>query len=218
METKKNKILIVDDEARNQRIVLETLEGLGDIAIASSGEEALELIESFMPDVVLLDIMMPGIDGYEVSSKIRSNPHFLLTKIILVSGKAMIDERLQGYASGADDYITKPFIPDELLAKVRVFLRLSQVENEIVRLNSLLEDRVKNKTTQLMEVEEKLVSSFTSHDIYTPLNNIRVLAKHLSDIANTSPFDSVLACEKTKLIDKALDRIDLIMGSDQKVS
>jgi len=71
---KKQKVLIVDDEPRNQRVVSETLEDIAEIKLASSGEEVLGLMETFQPVLVLLDIMMPGMDGYEVCRRIRGNP------------------------------------------------------------------------------------------------------------------------------------------------
>ncbi len=83
----------------------------------------------FLPDVVLLDIMMPGIDGYETCRRMRNNPVFSGMKIVMVSAKAMKSERLQGYEVGADDYVTKPFDEDELLAKVHVYVRLKAAED-----------------------------------------------------------------------------------------
>src|SRR6185312_15086367 len=112
-------------EPRNQRIVAESLDGEVAFKTVSNGEEALAALEAAAMDLVLLDIMMPGIDGYEVCRRIRANPALALTKVILVSGKAMIEERLKGYDVGADDYMTKPFVPEELLAKTRVFLKLA---------------------------------------------------------------------------------------------
>ncbi|MEM7262079.1 MAG: response regulator, partial [Planctomycetota bacterium] len=82
----------------------------------------------FRPDLILLDIMMPGMTGYEVCKRIRRTPQLKHTKIIMISAKAMIQERLAGYEAGADDYLTKPFDHDELLAKIQVHLRLRASE------------------------------------------------------------------------------------------
>ncbi len=120
----RSRILVVDDNPTNIKIAKAVLGEDYDLALAVTGEEALEIAPAFRPDVILLDIMLPGIDGYEVCRKIRGNPALRHTKIIMVSAKAMISGRLQGYEAGADDYITKPYEEDELLAKVRVFLRL----------------------------------------------------------------------------------------------
>lgn len=124
----KGKILIVDDNSTNIEILEEYLEVDYELAIATSGEEALQKAPAFQPALILLDIMMPGIDGYEVCRRIRAHPQLRQAKIIMVSAKAMLTERLEGYAAGADDYITKPFDEEELLAKVRVYLRLKAAE------------------------------------------------------------------------------------------
>jgi len=127
METK-SKILAVDDNSTNLAIIEELLGESYELKTVLTGREALELISQFRPDVILLDIMMPDIDGYEVCKQIRSETSLCHTKIIMVSAKVMVSERLKGYEVGADDYITKPFDEAELLAKVRVYLRLKSME------------------------------------------------------------------------------------------
>ena len=119
----KTKILVVDDDPMNVKFLKEILSDEYNIIAALSGEEALEIIFDFMPEILLLDIMMPGIDGYEVCKKIRANEKLANIKILLVSAKAMLNEKLMGYEVGADDYITKPFEHEELLAKIKIFIR-----------------------------------------------------------------------------------------------
>lgn len=121
------KVLIVDDNPTNIAILEEIL-GDYNLKNASSGQDALELVNEYHPDLILLDIMMPGMTGYEVCRRLRENSEIKQPKIIMVSAKAMVSERLKGYEMGADDYITKPFEEDELLAKVRVYERLTSVE------------------------------------------------------------------------------------------
>src|SRR4051794_16751148 len=124
------KILAVDDDHRNLEIFKHLLESQYQLATAGTGEEALQKIVTFGPDLVLLDIMMPGINGYDVCKLIKQGEDNL-TKVILVSAKAMIDERLMGYEAGADDYIAKPFDHEEFLAKVRIFIKLKKTEDEL---------------------------------------------------------------------------------------
>jgi len=124
-----NKILIVDDEPINISLLEDILkEEDYNIRSASSGEDALQLLPDFEPDLILLDILMSGMDGYEVCQRIRANKQFRLVKIIMVSAMAMLKERLKGYEVGADDYIAKPFKKEELLAKIRVVMRLKESE------------------------------------------------------------------------------------------
>ncbi|PON14647.1 hypothetical protein C2W62_27940 [Candidatus Entotheonella serta] len=126
---KLSRILIVDDNPSNIFVLEEMLRDSYHVETAESGEEALDIAVDFLPDLVLLDIMMPGIDGYETCRRMRENPIFSGMKIVMVSAKAMKAERLQGYEVGADDYVTKPFDDDELLAKVQVYVRLKAAED-----------------------------------------------------------------------------------------
>ena len=148
----RRRIMVVDDNPTNIKIAEVTLGETYHLATAVTGEEALRIAAEFRPDIILLDIMMPGIDGYEVCRQIRGNPALRHTKIIMVSAKAMVSERLEGYEAGADDYITKPYEEDELLAKVRVYMRLKSVEEL---------DQLKSN-----------VLSLVGHETRTPLNAI----------------------------------------------
>ncbi|NQU63776.1 MAG: response regulator [SAR324 cluster bacterium] len=102
----------------NIDILKDDLEDKYIVDSAASGEDALDLIPNFMPDVVLLDIMMSGIDGYEVCRRIRADRLYDNIKIILISGRAMDNERQKGFEVGADDYITKPFDVDDVETKI----------------------------------------------------------------------------------------------------
>ncbi len=123
-----HRILVVDNDQINLNIISETLSEYYQIETSETGEDALKIIDQFSPDIVLLDIMMPGIDGYEVCRRIRANPKQANVKILFISAKEVLEDRLFGYKVGGDDYITKPFEEEELLAKVKVFLRLKYEE------------------------------------------------------------------------------------------
>ena len=155
------KILIVDDDPLNVDIIKEILGDKYYYKVAYSGQEALDIAAHFQADIILLDIMMPDMDGYEVCRKCRMNEKLSLTKIILISAKQMLEDRLEGYRAGADDYLTKPFEPEELLAKIQVFIKLKSIE-EIERIKS------------------DLISVF-SHETRTPLHAILGFAKLLLD-------------------------------------
>ncbi len=104
-----SKILIVDDDRTNLRFLKEVLSEKYQIQSVSTGEEALQVINTFEPNILLLDIMLPGMDGYEVCRKIREDKKFSDLRIILISAKAMADDKQKGYDVGGDAYITKPF-------------------------------------------------------------------------------------------------------------
>ena len=130
----KKKILIVDDDEINVEILHELLKEQYALATASSGQQCLEKIGRFKPDLVLLDIVMSGMDGYEACRRIKSDSQSETTHIILISSKTSIESRLKGYEVGTDDYIVKPFDNDELLAKIKVQIRL---RDAIMNLSSL---------------------------------------------------------------------------------
>jgi DNA-binding response OmpR family regulator len=154
-----DKVLIVDDDPFNISILQELLEDEYELAIAESGEDALIQAEKFRPDLILLDIMMPGMDGYDTCKRLRANTKLKYSKIVLVSAKAMLAERLKGYEAGADDYVTKPFDHAELLAKVKVFLRLKFME-ELDELKSdfltLLAHEMRTPLTKIMSPADLL--------------------------------------------------------------
>ncbi len=118
------KILVVDDDKTNLKFLKEILDEEFQLYSVDSGEEALRVIHEFRPNIVLLDIMLPGVDGYRVCQSIKQDERCDQIKIILISAKAMLNERQKGYEAGADDYITKPFDHEELMKKIKTLLNI----------------------------------------------------------------------------------------------
>ncbi|OQY54535.1 MAG: hypothetical protein B6245_21135 [Desulfobacteraceae bacterium 4572_88] len=143
----KSKILIVDDAPSVLSFLSDILMPHYTVETASSGEDALEVLLKFRPDMVLLDVIMTGLDGYEICRKIRADGSFGFIKIIMISVGTTLKERLRGYEAGADDYIGKPFDDEELLAKVRVFMRLKSVEDQLQYLNDKLNEQIRVRTS-----------------------------------------------------------------------
>jgi signal transduction histidine kinase len=152
------RILAVDDEPyilnairrlfRDQPVRLET---------AESGEEALSVMAAYVPDLVILDITMPGIDGYEVCRRIKSDTDLNRTMVLMLSAHNRLDDRLNGYRIAADDYLTKPYEPEELKAKVDVLLRLKCARDKLEWLNSQLEAEVHRQANALMRKEKQAI-------------------------------------------------------------
>ena len=166
MDSEKRTILVVDDCEVNREILLELLADEYHVVAVPSGEEALRVLPETAPDIVLLDIMMPGLDGYETCRQIKSGPMGPFTQVILVSGKSQTQERLQGYAAGADDYIVKPFDHDELCAKLRIHARLKKMGErvwtlnaQLQKLNHELEKIVEQRTAELLETRDLVIFS-----------------------------------------------------------
>ena len=124
----KSKILAVDDNSINLAIIEELLESQYNLMTVSTGIDALKVAHEFRPDLILLDIMLHGMNGYEVCQQIRESSSLRHTKIIMISAKAMTSDRLKGFQIGADDYLTKPFDGEELLAKVCTHLSPKPIE------------------------------------------------------------------------------------------
>ncbi|MEA3467284.1 MAG: hybrid sensor histidine kinase/response regulator [Thermodesulfobacteriota bacterium] len=162
------KILIVDDEPINVRLIEEILEYEDDFQCKSvvNGMDALAILDEYAPDIIILDIMMPGMSGYDVCRKIKNDKKHKFAKVLMVSGKAMVEERLEGYEAGADDYIAKPFVDDELLAKLKVFSKLK-------------------KTEEIDELKTVILQLF-SHETQTPLNGILLGSQLILDTPSVS--------------------------------
>lgn len=119
----KKKVLIVDDEPNILKLVTFILKSNGyDTIEASSGIECLEKAETEKPDIIILDVMMPEMDGFEAAKKVKSNPITRHIPILMLSSKAQFEDKMTGIDSGAMDYITKPFDKQELLEKVKTCL------------------------------------------------------------------------------------------------
>jgi two-component system OmpR family response regulator len=117
------RILVVDDEPDIRRLVGEALQVTGyDVQKAANGEEAIRAASQYIPDLVLLDIMMPDMDGFAVYERLRAKPVDLKSPIIFLTARREINDKLLGFEKGAADYITKPFHIKELLARVKVHL------------------------------------------------------------------------------------------------
>lgn len=127
MDDAKN-ILIVDDDSNMRTLILETLEELEDYGVelltAENGEEALEIIKTRNPDLVILDIMMPQINGFEVCNTVKNVLRLKDIYIFLLTAQSQQTDRQRGFGAGADDYITKPFNPDELFKLVSKVIKV----------------------------------------------------------------------------------------------
>src|SRR5213594_5277799 len=144
------KILVVDDVPVNVKLLADLLAVKGyAVVTAAGGAEALTKIDKEQPALVLLDVMMPGMSGYDVCRKIRQNPATSMLPVIMVTALDPTQERVKGIDAGADDFLTKPINQPELLARVRSLLRIKALHDQLTDLNRSLEHRVQEQVTQL---------------------------------------------------------------------
>jgi DNA-binding response OmpR family regulator len=134
-------ILIVDDEQTNIDFVVQACKTQSNIKIAYSGEEAFEAIEKFDVDIILLDIVLPGIDGYEVAKKIRSKG--IDTPIIFLTSKTDDESIIKGFNVGGNDYVTKPFNAEELKIRVENQIKIKSLKHELLNTISTLNEAQK---------------------------------------------------------------------------
>ena len=165
------RILIVDDHEDNVELLRARLESWGfETLSAKDGAEALLTIESSLPDLVLLDIMMPKIDGIEVARRVKNNPDLPFIPIIMQTALDSTENKVEGLEAGADDYITKPIDFPELKARVKSMLRIKRLQEE-----------VEERERELMEANERL-RHMSQTDALTGLENRRHIETRLEEM------------------------------------
>src|ERR1700752_4126069 len=148
------KILVVDDVPVNVKLLADLLSVRGyAVVTAAGGAEALEKIAKEAPSLVLLDVMMPGMSGYDVCRRIRQNTATAMLPVIMVTALDPTQERVKGIEAGADDFLTKPINQPELLARVKSLLRIKLLHEELADWNRTLERRVEQQLAQLDRLE-----------------------------------------------------------------
>jgi two-component system cell cycle response regulator len=187
------RILIVDDHEDNVELLRARLDAWGyQTECASDGAEALLKIEASPPDLVLLDVMMPKIDGIEVAKRVKGNPALPFIPIIMQTALDATENKVEGLNAGADDYITKPIDFAELKARLTSMLRIKRLQEELQSTNEELEEREK----QLMEANERL-RHMSRTDALTGLDNRRHLEERLLEMLDhakrlNEPFACVM--------------------------
>jgi two-component system sensor histidine kinase/response regulator len=178
MESVKARILVVDDNAQNRALAQATLEDEGyEVLLASGGDESIRLVEAERPDCVLLDVRMPGTDGFAVCARIRALPEARDTPVVFLTALRDVDTFDQALRAGGDDFLTKPVRPTELVLRVQAALRLRRMNTEL-RENYDLVRRQRDDLMRLGLQKERL-SSFVVHDLKNPVNSLDLHAQLL---------------------------------------
>jgi putative two-component system response regulator len=205
MVVSRPKILLVDDETLYIDILVDLLKEDYTAVVAKSGAQALKRItDGLRPDLVLLDILMPGMDGYEVCRQLKKNPSTSMIPVIFLTVKSEVSDEIKGFELGAVDYIAKPMSPPIVRARVKSHLALHNAQRQLENQNELLELRVRERTEELSRTKDVAIfcmaslaetrDSETGSHILRTQNYIRVLAEYLSDHPR---FTDYLTCDGT---------------------
>jgi putative two-component system response regulator len=160
-ETDEPKILVVDDEEKNLKVVAMIVQSCGyDCQTAKSGLEALDKTKEYSPDLIFLDVMMPGMDGYETCRKLRADPATQFIPIVMVTALGDQDARNKGLEAGANDFLTKPVNKTEIATRAKNLLRVKAFEDFLKQHNEILEKQVQERTAQLVESRDRIKKGF----------------------------------------------------------
>ncbi|MEP1448219.1 MAG: two-component system response regulator [Paraglaciecola sp.] len=191
-------ILAVDDTPGNINVVKSVLSEKYSIMAAINGALALKIVEKQRPDLILLDIMMPEMDGYEVCQKLKANPSTRDIPIIFLTAKSEIKDEAKGLELGAIDYITKPFSPAILAGRVKNHLALKEAQEQLAQQNSQLEQKVVERTMQMEELQDVAMVSMgalaesrdpeTGNHIRRTQYYVKLMAEELSKLDKFKDF------------------------------
>lgn len=219
-------ILAVDDNPRNLQLITSLLSQKGyKVVVANSGENALKYLMLKKPDLILLDIMMPGMSGYEVCEEISKNPDLVGVPVIFLTAKSELNDVVTGFRLGAVDYITKPFRGEEVIARIETHLELRRVRTELELKNDLIAQETNKLRTAIAEKDRFF--SILSHDLRAPLagfqaatelleNNIQNLSTEEAAMFISSMADS--ARQLNKLLENLLSWAQLQLGTLKPIS
>jgi len=199
------KILIVDDNNENRRVLATVISKNTNfnITLVNNGQSAIESTLSENPDLILLDIMMPGMDGYQVADNLKGNNSTSDIPIIFITANTDTESISKAFKAGGIDYITKPFNPDELLARLNAQVKMKQYQNELKHKNKLLESKklllieeVSEKTKNIEDISSALINALESANILNDTDT----GNHIKRVSEYAGF----------LAEKISDNVDFI--------
>ena len=223
-------ILIVDDNPTNLSVLAYALKGAGfSIRIATDGQSAIEQIQDDLPELILLDVQMPGIDGFETCFRLKSNSVTQDIPIIFMTALADVESKVKGLSLGAVDYITKPFEQQEVLVRVRIHLELRHLTKTLKQWNETLEEQVLERTSALQKAQVQLVQqeklatlgqliSGVAHEINNPMScivsNITPASQYITDLKTVIKLYQKHYPQPVPEISKFLEDLDIDFSLD----
>lgn len=228
--TSQRTILVVDDDPGPSGVLARILQDDGYLVLAcESGPEALALVAQAPPDLILLDIDMPEMSGYEVCERLQASDGAKGIPVLFVSGRTRPEDTVAAFRAGGVDYISKPFQPTEVLARVRTHVRLRALQHALAEENERLEAAVAARTRELAEAHKRLATldrtkddflRIISHELRTPLNGVLGITEVVfGDLPPTRDNDELRRAYNESrqriesLLDEALTLADLDIGN-----
>lgn len=193
----KSVILAIDDQPNNLKVIGSVLEEEYILSIANNGKNALRMLENALPDLILLDIMMPEMDGFQVCEKLKENPATRDIPVIFLTAKAGIDDITRAFQVGAVDYIEKPFKVAEVKARIKTHLELHTAHQKIRQMNEeLLASQEKLKETakklEVINQEKDKFFSIIAHDLRSPFGALLNISEMIRELLNEKDYDQVV--------------------------
>jgi class 3 adenylate cyclase/AmiR/NasT family two-component response regulator len=190
-------VLVVDDNPTNISVLMDYLESEGfEVSAAESGESALEMLDFFVPDIILLDVMMPGMDGYTVCKRLKSREKTRDIPVIFMTALSDITNKVRGFEVGAVDYVTKPFQQEEVLVRINTHTTIHHLQQQLqtanqslAEMNSMLEQRVARRTAELATVNANLQKTNRVYSRFVPKDLLNLL--HKDTITNVTLGDHI---------------------------
>ena len=222
MSDRTSTVLVVDDEANNRNVIVAQLKNEGyQIKTAASGEEALDIIDRELPDLILLDVMMPGISGFDVAEILKNEQRTANIPIIMLTSLGDVSSRLTALNNGAEEFLTKPVGRAELAARIRNLLKIKNHQDDLSRYSNLLEGQVAERTNALETVNLQLDETYSqllqaeklaalgqlaagvAHEINNPIgfvsSNLGTLNGYLKDLLKiVEAYEDVIAAQPGK--------------------
>lgn len=216
-EVKKDTILVVDDTPENITLITSLLKGIYRTKVATNGKKALQVaLSDDPPDLILLDIMMPEMDGYEACRRLKNNPQTADIPVIFLTAKAQVEDEQKGFELGAADYIIKPISPPIVLSRVKTHLQLKKVRDFLQDKNAFLEREVARRTKEIDNIQDVAMIAIgslaetrdneTGNHIQRTQHYMKLLAEKLKDHPN---FRHFLTDENISLLSKSAPLHDI---------
>lgn len=212
-------VLIVDDTEPNVRLLAHVVKKEGyEVMAAFSGSDALSLIEKRKPDIILLDVMMPEMNGFEVCKYLKDHKEYKDIPVIFLSALSETDSKVQGFNVGGVDYITKPFQREEVLARIDLHVKLKKLQAELS--NKVEQLKQREESLQKLNEEKDELMRIVGHDFRNPVTGIMGLAGFLKD-----NIDNIEPSEQTDILgiikgsgQKLLDLVNGLLNKEEKAS